>query len=531
MKCRTSASRLLTEARSLEFVLNAAESSASEAIVSKASKSSKTNILKLSGEICIKSPSVRKRFQDRLSHNIRDALGRAGVEFTLHRHWSRFDVESDDDRAPEILARIFGVEGVIPATAYVWETLEEILDLGEELYSERVAGKKFAVRAQRVGNRTNIPFISGDVNRQLGARLYDVSAGVDLENPEITVGLEVRQKEVFFIGDELDAPGGLPMGSEGKALALMSGGFDSGVAAWMMQKRGVDLDFVFFNLGGPAHERGVRDVTKRLSELWSNGYEPKLHVVDFRAMVAEMKQKISGSYWQLLLKRLMMRAAHQICVGPDGQSRRYPAMLTGESMGQVSSQTLPNLAAIQTTIPTPILRPLVAMNKIAIIDLARNIGTYDISAKVPEFCALEGGHPVTNGSSSRLDREEQKLSQSLLATLVEQRQVHKVFEMASGDEIVDVETTKIPEDAVIIDLRAPLADNAWTYPDSVHLAFEKAIDNVGFLPKDASYVLCCEVGLKSAFLAERMRHSGFDAYSFRGGVAALERHTKTKQPA
>lgn len=494
--------------------------------MSKSKKSNKTNILRLSGELCIKSPQVRSRFQDRMVHNIREALERAGIEYTLHRHWSRFDVESDDERAAEILARIYGVEGVIPATCYPWETLEDILDLGEERYIEDVEGKKFAVRARRVGNRTNIPFKSGDVKRQLGARLFEASAGVDLDHPEMAVSLEVREKNVFFLEEELPGPAGLPMGTEGKALCLMSGGFDSAVAAWMMQKRGIDLDFLFFNLGGPAHERGVRDVTKQLCELWSNGYAAKLHVVDFRSLVAEMKENVRGSYWQLLLKRLMMRAAHLICA-----EKGYPAMITGESAGQVSSQTLMNLAAIQQPIPTPILRPLVGLNKMDIIDLARHIGTAEISEKVPEFCALEGGQPVTNGTPKNLDIEEARVSSTLLETLVEKRQIHNVFEMASGDEIVDVEVTRIPEDAVVLDLRTRVADNAWSYPDSVHLPFEKAIENVAFLPQEGTYLLCCEVGLKSAFLAEQMRRAGFEAFSFRGGTNALKRHQKKQQSA
>ncbi len=495
--------------------------------MSKAEKNKKTNILRLSGELCIKSPQVRRRFQDRLVHNIREALGRAGVDYELHRQWSRIDVESDDERAGKVLARIYGVEGVIPATRYSWETLEDILDLGEKLYLERVRGKKFAVRARRVGNRDRIPFQSGDVNRKLGARLFEASDGVDLDHPEITVALEIREDEVFFLDDEIDGPAGLPMGTEGKALCLMSGGFDSAVAAWMMQKRGIDLDFVFFNLGGPAHERGVRDVTKQICELWSNGYAAKLHVVDFRSLVAEMKEKVRGSYWQLLLKRLMMRASHLIC-----QEEGYPAMITGESAGQVSSQTLLNLAAIQTPIPTPILRPLVGLNKNDITDLARHIGTYDISAGVPEFCALEGGRPVTNSSPEKLDREEELVSQSLLETLVERRLVHNVFEMASGDEIVDVEIDRVPEGAVVLDLRTHVADNAWKYPDSVHMPFEKAIENVAYLPKQGTYLLYCEVGLKSAFLAEQMRRAGFEAFSFRGGTHALKRYAKkAEQPA
>lgn len=482
----------------------------------------RTNILRLAGELCIKSPKVRRRFQDRLAHNIRMAMEGAGVQdYKVLRHWSRIDVDTDDPRATAVLARIFGIQGVIPATAYPWETIDDIVEMGARLYADKVAGKSFAVQTKRVGNRAGIPFDSVDLGRELGSKLDPHSAGVDLDNPDVVVGVEVRENAVFFLGDELPGPGGLPMGSEGKAVALMSGGFDSAVAAYMMQKRGIDLDFLFFNLGGPAHERGVRDVTKLLCERWSNGYDAKFHIVDLRPMVAEMKDKVSGSYWQLLLKRMMMRAAHIICV-----EQRYPAMITGESAGQVSSQTLMNLAAIQTPIITPILRPLVGLNKDDIIALARVVGTHDLSADVPEFCALDGGRPVTNGSAKRLDREEDCVSRELLESLVEHRQVLKVAEMAQGSEMVDadIEVDEAPEDAVIIDLRTKAARAKWTLDDAVQMDFEMAVENVGFLPKEATYLLFCDVGLKSAFLAERMRKMGFKAHSFRRGTRALRRH-------
>jgi thiamine biosynthesis protein ThiI len=262
-------------------------------------------------------------------------------------------------------------------------------------------------------------------------------------------------------------------------------------------------------------------VTKLLCERWSNGYSPKFHVVDLRPIVVDMKENVAGSYWQLLLKRLMMRAAHMICLDEE-----YPAMITGESAGQVSSQTLMNLAAIQVPIPTPILRPLVGLNKEDITELARVVGTYDLSASVPEFCALEGGRPVTNGTPQRLDREEKKVSRELLESLVEHRAIHTVFEMAPGSDLLDadVEVDRVPEGAVLLDLRSAAAHNAWRHPDAVHLAFEKAIDNVAFLPKEATYLLFCEVGLKSAFLADTMRRMGFRAHSFRRGTHALKRH-------
>lgn len=487
----------------------------------------RTNILRLSGELCIKSPSVRKRFQDRMLHNIRVALERAEIqEYTLKRHWARIDIHCDDPRAAAVLARVYGVQGVVPAAVYPWESLDDILDLGESIFAEKLAAKTFAVRSRRVGNRGLIPFDSGDVNRRLGSRLFDASAGVDLDNPDVLVALEVREKHVFFLDEEIPGPGGLPMGCEGKAVALMSGGFDSAVAAHMMQKRGIDLDFVFFNLGGPAHERGVRDVTKLLCQRWSNGYHPKMHMVDFRPLVADMKEKVAGSYWQLLLKRLMMRATHLIA-----QEMDYPAMITGESAGQVSSQTLQNLAAIQASVPTPILRPLIGLNKEDITELAKVVGTYELSAGVPEFCALEGGRPVTNGSFARLDREENKISAELLHTLVKEREVLKVLEMASGDQLLDpqIEVDHIPADALIIDLRSTTAHNAWSPPDAVHLPFEKALENVGFLPQTGTFLLICEVGLKSAFLAERMRRAGFNAHSFRRGSHALKRHLKKQK--
>lgn len=459
-------------------------------------------------------------------HNIRTALARAGIEdYQLKRHWARMDVECADPRAGEILARIYGVQGVVPARGFPWQTMEDILARGAELYRERVAGKTFAVRARRVGNRTQIPFDSGTLNREMGGQLFAQSAGVDLDHPQVAVGIEVREKTVFFLDDEIPGPGGLPMGCEGKAVCLMSGGFDSAVAAHMMQKRGIDLDFIFFNLGGAPHERGVRDVTKLLAERWANGYSPKFHRVDLRPAVAEMKEKVSGSYWQLLLKRLMMRAAHMICL-----EEGYPAMITGESAGQVSSQTLMNLAAIQTSIPTPILRPLIGFNKEDITALARVIGTFDLSAGVPEFCALEGGRPVTNGTAQRLDREEAKVSQALLASLVEHRQVLKVFEMPGGGELMggEVEVDQIPDGAVLIDLRSAHAHNAWHPADAIHMDFDRAVENVGYLPPQAAYLLICEVGLKSAFLAERMQQLGFNAHSFRRGSHALRRHLEAK---
>ncbi|MFU8806996.1 MAG: tRNA uracil 4-sulfurtransferase ThiI, partial [Bradymonadaceae bacterium] len=336
-------------------------------------------VLRLSGELSTKSNQTRKRFHRRLKVNIKDALEREGIDFELQSHWYRMDVETDDARAAEVLRRIFGLQGLSVSEARGWETMEDIIERSVALNAERVRGKTFAVRARRAGHRDEISFTSLDLNRAIGERLVAAGGTVQLRGPEVEVPVEVREDDVFYSEEEIPCYGGLPTGVEGRALALMSGGFDSAISSWLMLGRGVELDFVFFDLGGPPHQRAVKKVTRALAERWIYGYRPRIHIVDFRPLLAQMRELVPGRFWQLLLKRLMVRAAHGIAER-DG----YLAMVTGDSLGQVSSQTLVNLTAITHSIPTPVLRPLVGMNKDRIIELSREIGTYDICVGVPE---------------------------------------------------------------------------------------------------------------------------------------------------
>lgn len=475
------------------------------------------NVLRLSGEVCTKSTPTRKRFTRKLRENLARALQHHGIEATIEMRQGRIDVETDDPGASEILARVFGVHAVVPSVGHPWQTMDDIVELGVARWAGQVEGRRFAVRSRRVGQRAAIPFTSTELNVRLGQALVDAGGRVDLDDPELTVGVEVREGALYLFDHELAGPGGLPLGIEGRALTLISGGFDSAVATWMLLKRGVALDFLFFNLGGSAHERGVREVTKLLCETWTYGSAPTLHVVDFRPVVADMQEKVHGRWWQLLLKRLMMRAADQVA-----QEGHYPVLVTGEAMGQVSSQTLSNLAAITVPIRTPILRPLIGFNKEEITQLAQRIGTYETSAGTPEFCALEGGRPVTRSSPGELDTNEAKIDLSLLDAVVSRRHIHQVAGM-EVDLGADALIERVPDEAVVLDLREQLGEGAWRWEGSVHLPFTRAMDSATLLPADATYVLYCDVGLKSAFLAEAMREKGYEAFSFRGGLRPLRR--------
>lgn len=478
-------------------------------------------VVRLSGEIGTKSPGTRKHFTKRLVANMAAALRTAKIEHKILTRWDRLDVETDDERAVEVLSRVFGVQRLHYSRAYTWTTLEDVVRTGTALYGGAVAGRRFAVDARRVGHRGDIPFTSQDARRALGAALVEAGGKVDLSHPEITVGVELRAGEAFFFDQQLAGPGGLPTGVEGKALSLMSGGFDSAVASWMLLKRGVAQDFLFFDLGGPPHQRAVREVTHFLSQHWVHGYSPKLHIVDFRPLVAEMKSRVSGGVWQLLLKRLMVRAGHLVA-----EKNKLGAMITGESLGQVSSQTMLNLAAIAAPVATPVFRPLIGFNKDDIIAIAEKIGTYELCAGVPEFCALGGGKPVIRSTVEALDEQEALLDPLLLPLLVKHRRVLTMREFLQDPSEITVEVDEIPAGAQVIDLRAASSFQGWSYPGSVHLDYDIALEQFQFLPRGPHYLLCCEVGLKSALLAEALRKMDYRVSSLRGGLRTMQRLSK-----
>lgn len=482
-------------------------------------------VARLSGDICTKAKQTRRTFHRRLRSNLKDALNRAAVDYTFKLTEARIDIaiDSAEPTICEYASRVFGLHSVTPGRAYQWETIDDIVRIGVEEFSENVRGKKFAVRTRRSGQTATIPFKSPDVDRALGSALLDISAGVDLDNPDFTAHVDVRKDGVVFYEESIPGHSGLPVGVEGRALCLISGGFDSSVAAWKMLSRGIELDFVFFNLGGPPHEQGVVDVLRTFTERWCYGYRPELHVVDFRPVVGELKSKTEGRYWQVLLKRLMLRAAQ--AVANDGE---YLALVTGDALGQVSSQTLHNLVAVSAPVSALVLRPLLGYDKDDIVNLSRIVGTHDLSATTPEYCSLNAGKPATRCSVFDLDRQEASIDMSILDELVTQRRTERVDRLKDPSD-VDVRVHSLPEGAVVVDLREENPQN-WQYPGAVSFPFDRALQGIGMLPKQAKYVLLCDVGLKSAFLAEQMREQGWNASSFAGGVPALKRWARRNAP-
>lgn len=474
-------------------------------------------LVRLSAELTTKARGTRRRFTRKLLENIREALRETGEPFHAESQWTRVYVRTAARDAVERLRRIPGLSSMSVVEGSCAAEMDEIVRVGQEIFADRVRGRTYAVRAKRSGSH---PFSSHEVQHRLGAAL-NPGAKVDLKNPEVEVSVEIRDQSVLFFSGRKPALGGLPLGVEGKAVCLLSGGFDSAVAAWLMLKRGVELDYVFCNLAGQAYERSVVQVAKVLADSWSYGTRPRLHIIDFGAALEELRRQSQPKYWQLVLKRLMYRAAEGI-----GREIGAGAIITGEALGQVSSQTLANLAAIDDASDMVVFRPLLGFDKAEIVDRSRQIGTFEISALVKEYCAISPGSPVTNASREAAAKEESRVDLGVVRTAVAERRVVEVRKLTSADLVEDyLYTESVPAGAVVLDVRPESEGDAWQYPGSLRKDIWDVAGHVGEMDADQTYVIYCDAGMQAVLLAEQMQRAGLEAFAFRGGTQALRKLT------
>jgi thiamine biosynthesis protein ThiI len=477
-------------------------------------------LVRFSGDVTTKADATRRRFLQRMQRNIKDALRSEGIAHRVTRTRNRIFValgREGAERGAETLRRVFGVQSLARVEEISWESLEDLVEKSERFFRESVRGHTFAVRARRVGDRHEIPVRSEAVQRSLGAALVPHARGVALDDPERTAALEIMPGRAYLFEHSLSAEGGLPLGSGERAVALLSGGFDSAVAAWLMMKRGVALDFVLCNLGGRQQQLETLAVAKVLADRWSYGTRPHLHAIDFDDVTRDLQAHVTPRFWQIVLKRLMMRAAEAVA-----SERGAHAIVTGEVVAQVSSQTLPNLAVISAATPLPILRPLLGFNKDEIIALSRRIGTHDLSAHVGEYCALVPKRPATRSTVAQIEDEEADIDPHVLERAIAERSLFdlRTLDLASLER-PDLQIDHVPDDAIVLDLRSKAAYQGWHYPGALFLDFANALRVYSQLDPGRQYVLYCEFGLKSGHLAELMRREGLRASHFAGGLKAL----------
>lgn len=466
-------------------------------------------------EIALKSPRVRRWMISRLRRNLQAALEAGGVEGTVEERWERLLVWTEDvQRASEAACRVFGVRSLSPASAFEYMDLDDLVERAAGWSEERVRGRRFAVRARR---EKNLPFSSMDIMVRLGERLRDIGK-VDLETPEVTLNVEVRGRVAFLFTDVVEGPGGLPLGTQGRALSLLSGGFDSAVSSWYVMRRGVELDFVTFSLAGPLHMRDALLVASILASSWSYGYNPTLHIVDFSGVLEEIESRVRAPARGVVLRHLFYRAAEMIA-----EEEGHLALVTGESLGQVSSQTLSNLASASAGVKVPILRPLLGMDKEEIVAKAREIGTAELSEKVVEYCAIAGGSSITLRREKLLS-EVESLDMRVLNEAVEGRWKVRLPEEAPhalSELEKRIEGWHYPggedERVVRIIYRKGLqVDTPEGFPLSAN-ELKRAIGELRgggamSLPRGFTYVLKCPTGGWAMRMVSLLRSQGYDAY-------------------
>ena len=382
----------------------------------------------LSGDVFLKSRRTQKKLISRVRNNMGDALGLPGAPATVDRIGThRYRVVAPSDSAPVVvdrLRRVFGVSSIDQVEEVPFSTLEDLAATIASHQAHRVVGATFAVRARRRGNHD---WRSPDLAVAAGRLLVEAGGTVDLVAPDVTVNVTVLDGHAYLVSDHVRGAGGLPLGTQERSLCLLSGGFDSVVAAWMVMSRGSPVDFVHFSLNCAQSDHALA-VARELWDGWGHGSQPTVHLVEFEPVKDALFADVDPHMRQITLKVMMAQAASTIA-----EESSTIALVTGDSLGQVSSQTLPHLTAVSSATTIPILRPLVGMAKEDIIDRARTIGTAEISARAREVCDLSEGQPVaTAARQGQIDRSADRVPGAVLADAIATRKTFKLADWSPG---------------------------------------------------------------------------------------------------
>ena len=459
-------------------------------------------IIKFFPEIMIKGTAARRQQINQLSNNLIKLLKRINENIESKKFSDKIEIVCPIEFSVEtrqILLQTPGVGVILEAVQYnKINTLDEIKVLVNDILGHTVKNKTFVVRAKRSGTHD---FKSTQIEQTVGGYMlaHNDTKGVDLKNPDIKVNIELVHNQLNVVTLKHNGLGGFPIGSQGQILSLMSGGFDSTVASYLTMKRGIKTHFIFFNLGGIAHEIGVKQVASFLWNKFGSSHNVSFITVPFEDVVTEIFRSTAETYMGVTLKRLMLKASEKIAddMGID-------ALVTGESVAQVSSQTLRNLSLIDQATSKLILRPLSTMHKQDIMKIANDIGTRRFAETMPEYCGVISKNPVIHGSFKRMEVESRKFDYSVLDAAVDKAVSVKAYELV--EDISDISQIESVSDIssgeyTIIDIRQS-DDCIKTSCETLKIPFHKLKSEFKNLPQEKEYLLYCDKGILSQLHAQ-----------------------------
>lgn len=359
------------------------------------------------GELSLKGRNQRV-FEDQLIRNIRIKLGRF-TEIQVTREHGRIFVELGEHDAAEImneLKDVFGLVSFSPAIRVISE-IEEMEHTAAKVFASYPEVTTFKVESRRADKK--FPIRTGELNPRIGSYLLArfPHAKVDVHQPELELKIEVREKGTYIYGRETAGIGGLPVGTSGRVLLLLSGGIDSPVAGYLALKRGVELHTIHFHSYPFTSDRAKQKVLDLAQKLTRFGGRIRVYVASLTEIQTEIRKHCYDNYSITIMRRMMFRIAEEIA-----KQHNIKALVTGESLGQVASQTLESLQAINEVTKLPVLRPLVTMDKVEIMDIAKRIDTYETSILPYEDCCtvFVPQQPKTKPTVEVCEREEKKLT-------------------------------------------------------------------------------------------------------------------------
>lgn len=365
-------------------------------------------------EIGIKGKN-RHIFEEALCRQMRRALEQVDGEFSVTREMGRIYVRTegafDYDGAVEALKCVFGIAGICPVVILEDTGLEDlaasVVDYMKQVYGAQE--KTFKVCARRA--KKTYPLSSMELNCELGERILDACPNmkVDVHHPDVYLNVEIRQN-IYLYSETIPGPGGMPVGTNGQAMLLLSGGIDSPVAGYMIAKRGVKIDAVYFH-APPYTSEGAKQKVVDLAKLVARYSGPiRLHVVNFTDIQLYIYEKCPHEELTIIMRRYMMKLA-EMFAKEDG----CLGLITGESIGQVASQTMHSLAVTNEVCTMPVFRPLIGFDKQEIVDISEKIGTYETSVLPYEDCCtiFVAKHPVTKPNLNIIRRSETNLAEKI----------------------------------------------------------------------------------------------------------------------
>lgn len=358
------------------------------------------------GELALKGLN-RRTFEEALMSNLRYRLRHYG-DFMLRRAQSTIFIEPKNDYvdmegACDAVSRVFGIAAFSRARVTT-KDLSAIQQAAVEYLGDRLAtAKTFKVEAKRADKA--FPYTSPEISREVGG--YVLShyhhLKVDVHNPEVLIMVEIRDFGAYIHAQQLPGAGGMPVGTGGKAAIMISGGIDSPVAAYMMAKRGIQLTGIHFASPPYTSERAEQKVISLMEKVGRYAGNMKLHIVPFTRIQEEIQKNCPEEFFTLIMRRFMMRLAQRVARDAD-----CGALITGESLGQVASQTIPAMAVVDTLATMPVFRPLIGMDKEEIVVISRKIDTFELSIQPYEDCCtvFTPRHPCTRPKLRKVEEAE-----------------------------------------------------------------------------------------------------------------------------